>query len=152
VPAARSARIQSAPAKTAAAQTASTRAAPARAASTLAGKQVVLEYDTQVREGTAAANAPSADRAAISRARTSYAAGNTRRFAGDADGAILNYRQALAYYPAYVAAYRGLGLAYAKKGDRANALEALRTYLRAAPNAKDAASIRKRVDTLAAAK
>jgi len=115
---------------------------------TLAGKQVVLEYDTQAREAKPVTDAPKDDQAAISRARTSYAAGNTRLFAGDADGAIANYKQALAYYPAYVAGYRGLGLAYAQKGDKAAATKALRTYLNAVPNAKDAAIIRKRIQTL----
>ena len=69
-------------------------------------------------------------------------------FAGDPDGAIRNYRQALAYYPAYVAGYRGLGLAYAQKRDKANAVKALNTYLNAVPNAKDTALIRKRIETL----
>ncbi len=121
---------------------------PKKTSSTLAGKQVVLEYDTQARESKPVANAPKDDQAAIARARTSYAAGNTRLFAGDADGAIRNYRQALAYYPAYVGAYRGLGLAYAQKGDNAAAVKALRTYVSAAPGAKDAAIIRKRIQSL----
>jgi len=115
---------------------------------TLGGKQVVLEYDTQAREGKPVPNAANDDQAAIGKARTSYAAGNTRLFAGDADGAIKNYKQALGYYPAYVAAYRGLGLAYAQKGDNPAAAKALRTYVSAAPGAKDAAIIRKRIQTL----
>jgi hypothetical protein len=119
-----------------------------KAAPTLAGKQVVLEYDTQAREAKPMVTAPKDEQAAISRARTSYAAGNTRLFAGDADGAIRNYRQALAYYPGYVAGYRGLGLAYAQKGDKANALKALRTYVATVPNAKDAPLIRKRIQML----
>jgi len=115
---------------------------------TLGGKQVVLEYDTQAREGKPVPNAAKDDQSAISKARTSYAAGNTRLFAGDADGAIKNYKQALGYYPGYVAAYRGLGLAYAQKGENAAAAKALRTYVGAAPGAKDAAIIRKRIQTL----
>jgi outer membrane biosynthesis protein TonB len=114
----------------------------------LGGKKVVLEYDNQTRDTKPVADAPQADQAAISKARTSYAAGNTRLFAGDPDGAILNYRQALSYYPAYIAGYRGLGLAYAQKRDKANAIKALNTYLGAVPNAKDAALIRKRIETL----
>ena len=115
---------------------------------TLGGKQVVLEYDTQAREGKPIANVANEDQAAISKARTSYAAGNTRLFAGDADGAIKNYKQALGYYAGYVAAYRGLGLAYAQKGDNAAASKALRTYLGSAPGAKDAPIIKKRLATL----
>lgn len=121
---------------------------PRKTGGTLAGKQVVLEYDTQAREAKAVPNAPKDDQAAISRARTSYAAGNTRLFSGDTDGAIRNYKQALAYYPAYVGAYRGLGLAYAQKGDKAAATRALKTYLGAAPTAKDAPIIRKRLQAL----
>jgi hypothetical protein len=117
-------------------------------AGALGGKQVVVEYDSQVHDTKPVANAAQEDQAAIAKARTSYAAGNTRLFAGDADGAIRNYRQALAYYPAYVAGYRGLGLAYAQKGDHANAAKALRTYLAAAPSAKDATIIKKRLTTL----
>jgi hypothetical protein len=119
-----------------------------KSGSTIGGKQVVLEYDTQAREGRPVPNAPQHDQAAISKARTSYAAGNTRLFAGDADGAIKNYKQALAYYPAYVASYRGLGLAYAQKGDKAAAVKALRTYVGTVPGAKDAALIRKRIQSL----
>ncbi|HEY5945566.1 MAG TPA: tetratricopeptide repeat protein, partial [Kofleriaceae bacterium] len=121
---------------------------PKKTGYTIGGKPVVLEYDTQAREGKPVPNAPKEDQAAIGKARTSYAAGNTRLFAGDAEGAIKNYRQALAYYPAYVAAYRGLGLAYAQKGDNAAAAKALRTYVGAAPGAKDAAIIRKRIQSL----
>ncbi|HEY5928290.1 MAG TPA: tetratricopeptide repeat protein [Kofleriaceae bacterium] len=121
---------------------------PKRTSPTLGGKQVVLEYDTQAREGKPIANAGKDDQAAINKARTSYAAGNTRLFAGDADGAIKNYKQALGYYPGYVAAYRGLGLAYAQKGENANAVRALRTYVGSAPGAKDAPLIRKRIQTL----
>jgi len=117
-----------------------------RRPNTLGGKQVVLEYDTPARETpkTVARN----DAAAIGAARISYSSGNHRLFKGDADGAIRNYRQALAIYPGYVAGYRGLGLAYAQKGDTANALKALRTYVRAVPNAKDAALIKKRIAIL----
>jgi len=116
---------------------------------TLGGKQVVLEYDNQARDAQSVPNsAAKGDQSAIAKARTSYAAGNQRLFAGDADGAIRYYRQALAYYPAYVAGYRGLGLAYAQQGNKAQALQALRTYLGSVPNAKDAGLIRKRITTL----
>ncbi|HEX6588671.1 MAG TPA: tetratricopeptide repeat protein, partial [Longimicrobiales bacterium] len=121
---------------------------PRHAAPTIRGKRIVLEYDSQAREAKPIVNAPKNDQAAIGRARTSYAAGNTRLFAGDADGAIRNYRQALAYYPGYIAGYRGLGLAYAQKGDKTNAIRALRTYLSAVPRAKDAPLIRKRIQML----
>lgn len=117
---------------------------------TIAGKQVVLENDNEARAGRPVANAAKADQAAIARARRAYTAGNSRLFAGDADGAIRQYRQALAHYPGYVSGYRGLGLAYAQKGDRANAIKALRTYVRAAPTAKDAPIIQRRIQALSA--
>jgi hypothetical protein len=116
---------------------------------TIGGKQVVLEYDSQANAAKAGPNnAPQADQAAVAKARQSYAAGNQRLFAGDADGAIRNYKQALSYYPAYVAGYRGLGLAYAQQGDKPAALKALHTYLSSVPSAKDAVIIKKRIATL----
>ena len=116
--------------------------------STIGGKPVVLDYDTQAREGKPVPGIPKEDQAAVAKARTSYAAGNQKLFAGDADSAIKNYRQALAYYPAYVAGYRGLGLAYAQKGDKGSAVRALRVYVSNAPRAKDAPLLRKRIETL----
>jgi hypothetical protein len=117
---------------------------------TLGGKQVVLEYDSQARDTKAAApgNVGKSDQSAITRARTAYASGNQRLFAGDPDGAIKFYRQALSYYPAYVAGYRGLGLAYAQQGNKTQAVQAFKTYVSSVPNAKDAALIRKRITSL----
>jgi hypothetical protein len=118
-------------------------------APTIGGKQVVLEYDNQARDAQPVQNnAPKSDQTAISKARTSYAAGNQRLFAGDADGAIRYYKQALSYYPAYVAGYRGLGLAYAQQGDKPAAIRAFRTYVSSVPGAKDAPLIRKRIANL----
>jgi hypothetical protein len=116
---------------------------------TLGGKPVVLEYDDS-KANAAKPNAPvtQEDAAAVARARAAYAAGNQRLFAGDAEGAIRNYKQALATYPGYVAGYRGMGLAYAQQGDNAKALQALRTYVGLVPAAKDAPLIRKRISGL----
>ena len=118
--------------------------------STLGGKQVVLEYDNQARDTKTAApaNVAKSDQNAITKARSAYASGNQRLFAGDPDGAIKFYRQALGYYPAYVAGYRGLGLAYAQQGNKAQAVQAFKTYVSSVPNAKDAALIRKRITSL----
>lgn len=118
--------------------------------STLGGKEVVLEYDNQARDTKAPAptNVAKSDQSAITKARTAYASGNQRLFAGDPDGAIKFYRQALAYYPAYVAGYRGLGLAYAQQGNKAQAIHAFKTYVSSVPNAKDSALIRKRITAL----
>ncbi|HUS33390.1 MAG TPA: tetratricopeptide repeat protein [Kofleriaceae bacterium] len=121
----------------------------AKAGPTIGGKQVVLEYDNQAREAAPLpSTATKADQNAISKARNSYAAGNQRLFAGDADGAIRYYKEALAYYPAYVAGYRGLGLAYSQQGDKPAALKAFRTYVSSVPSAKDAGLIRKRITAL----
>ena len=121
-----------------------------RAAPTLGGKRVVLEYDaprgaTKQPAKQKIVGAAKDDTAAVGAARITYFSGNRRLYAGDAEGAIRLYRQALGMYPGYVAGYRGLGLAYAQKGDRANALRAFRTYIGAVPNAKDVALIRKRI-------
>lgn len=85
----------------------------------------------------------------LAAARASYSAGNSKLFAGDVEGAISAYKQTLALAPGYAAGYRGLGLAYAQQGNKAKSLQALRQYLAAAPNAKDAEIIRKRIAGLA---
>ncbi|MDB4956792.1 MAG: hypothetical protein JWO36_4361 [Myxococcales bacterium] len=119
----------------------------------LGGKAVVLEYDSpkhEVAQSAPAAVIPKADEPALERARTAYATGNQRLFAGDADGAIRAYQQALGIYPGYVAGYRGLGLAYAQQGDNAKALQALRTYVTSVPKARDVALLKKRIARLQA--
>jgi hypothetical protein len=121
-----------------------------RPAATLGGKKVVLEYDTTTPKEPPkkVAVATPVDENAVKSARTAYFAGNKKLFAGDAEGAIKLYQQALGVYPGYVAGYRGLGLAYAQKGDKKNALKAFRTYLNAVPTAKDIALIKRRMTTL----
>jgi tetratricopeptide (TPR) repeat protein len=116
----------------------------------LGGKKVVLEYDNAAANAKKAPVAVAAkdDSAAIGAARTTYFNGNRKLFAGDANAAIKLYQQALAVYPGYVAGYRGLGLAYAQKGDKPNALKAFRTYVAAVPAAKDVGLIRQRIATL----
>jgi hypothetical protein len=127
-----------------------TRRTGASRGSTLGGKQVVLEYDSQARDTKTAApsSVGKSDQSAITKARSAYASGNQRLFAGDPEGAIRFYRQALAYYPAYVAGYRGLGLAYAQQGNKAAAIQAFKTYVSSVPTAKDASLIRKRITSL----
>ena len=116
------------------------------------GKKVVLEYDKQATENAATPGmaAQKDEDPAISRARTAYATGNQRLFAGDAAGAIKAYKQALAQYSGYVGGYRGLGLAYLQSGDKANALQALKSYVAAVPAAKDVPLIKKRIARLQA--
>jgi tetratricopeptide (TPR) repeat protein len=129
---------------------------PPRARHTLGGKKVVLEYDpkpTSPAPPTAQAPTPSGeDPGVVARARDTYHRGNIRLFAGDADGAIALYRDALKIYPGYVAGYRGLGLAYEAAGKSDEALRSFRTYVRTVPNANDVSLIKKRIDRLDAQK
>jgi hypothetical protein len=114
----------------------------------LGGKKVVLEYDPKPTPTPLPAAPAGVDPDQVARARAKYLTGNQRLFAGNVDGAIASYREALAIYPGYVAGYRGLGLAYAERGDRANAVSALNTYLRTVPTARDVPLIRKRLERL----
>ena len=65
-----------------------------------------------------------------------------------AAGAEAAYRETLKIYPGYIAGYRGLGLAFAQRGNKAEALNALRLYAKTVPNAHDIELIRKRIDKL----
>ena len=128
---------------------AETPAAPAEPAPkkhpTLGGKKVVLEYDTPTHETPKSTAAAPEEDSAVAKARAAYAAGNKRLFAGDPEGAVKAYQQALADYPGYVASYRGLGLAYTQTGDKLKAMSAFHLYLSAVPGAKDAPLIKKRL-------
>jgi len=88
----------------------------------------------------------SADGDKGAKARAAYSAGNQKLFAGDADGAILAYRQVIAM--GSTSGYRGLGLAYAQQGDTANAIAAFKRYVQLSPNAKDVPLIKKRIAAL----
>jgi hypothetical protein len=121
---------------------------PVKRPATLGGKKVVLEYDNTAPKEKAPVAKKGDDSASVGAARITYFNGNKKLFSGDADGAIKLYKQALAVYPGYVAGYRGLGLAYAQKGDKQNALKAFRTYIAAVPGAKDVALVKKRIAAL----
>lgn len=90
------------------------------------------------------------DMPATARARAAYNAGNQALFAGHSDAAIRAYRQALSAAPTFPPGFRGLGLAYAQKGDNNLAIMALRTYLHMAPRARDATIIKQRIADLLA--
>jgi hypothetical protein len=92
---------------------------------------------------------PDDEEPATARARTAYNAGNQALFAGDTEGAIRGYRQALNAAPTFPPGFRGLGLAYALQGDNGPAIMALRTYISLAPRAKDVPLIKKRIAALA---
>jgi hypothetical protein len=82
------------------------------------------------------------------RARAAYNEGNHALFEGNSDAAIRAYRQALSAAPTFPPGFRGLGLAYAQKGQNGLAIMSLRTYLTKAPHAKDAALIKQRIAAL----
>ncbi len=107
-------------------------------------KKLVLDYDKPSKPIEPAKS----DDQSLAKARAAYAAGNQRLFAGDPEGAIRAYQQALDAYPGYVAGYRGLGLAYAQLHDKPSAVTAFKTYVRLVPNAKDVALIQKRIAAL----
>jgi serine/threonine protein kinase len=77
-----------------------------------------------------------------------YKTGTDRFLAGDFAGAEQAYRQVLAQDRNHAGAHRGLGFVYQRTGQKAKALAELRLYLKLNPNAKDAASIRKRIQEL----
>ncbi len=61
------------------------------------------------------------------------------------------YKQALGANRGYAPAHKGLGFLYQRIGNKAKAIEALRTYLKLVPNAKDADAVQKRLDLLGGA-
>jgi hypothetical protein len=143
----------SVPAPTAAPGVAASRpsrgAAPKLGGLKLGGKKLVVEYGSPASEpALPGLTAQTAEDPAIGRARSAYLSGNRQLFAGDAQAAILAYRQALSMYPGYVGGYRGLGLAYAQLGDRVKALDAFKTYVTTVPGAKDVELIKKRIARL----
>jgi tetratricopeptide (TPR) repeat protein len=113
----------------------------------LGGKKLVVEYNDRSSDAPGLV-AQAAEDPAITRARTAYLSGNRKLFDGDVDGAIAAYQASLELYPGYVGGYRGLGLAYAQRGDRDQALEALQTYVTTVPGAKDVVLIKKRIARL----
>ncbi len=80
------------------------------------------------------------------KAQAAYKTGNQKLYAGDANGAIIAYRQVIAMGSA--SGYRGLGLSYAQQGDTANAIAAFKKYLQMSPKAADAAVIKRRLTAL----
>ncbi len=94
---------------------------------------------------TVATAEPPENTTAREQAKAAYNAGNQRLFAGDPQGAIRAYREALSLMPGYAPGYRGLGLAYEQAGDKANAVKALQQYVKAAPTAKDVEKIKQRI-------
>jgi outer membrane biosynthesis protein TonB len=91
---------------------------------------------------------PRDDSAAIARAKEAYQRGNEKLFAGNSAAAVAAYKESLSIYPGYAAGYRGLGLAYAQEGQNADAVKALKTYVKNAPTAHDVPLIKQRIEHL----
>jgi regulator of sirC expression with transglutaminase-like and TPR domain len=83
----------------------------------------------------------------VKRARGLYLDGN-KKLSGDANGAVALYQSSLKAYPGYVAAYRGMGLAFVQLKDTPKALASFKTYVKLAPGAKDAPLIKKVIEKL----
>ena len=67
---------------------------------------------------------------------------------GNLDAAIERFQDAARFKPGYGLPYRWMGLAYEKKGLKADAVAAYRKYLELYPSAEDADKVRKRIDKL----
>jgi hypothetical protein len=119
------------------AETKSAEAKPAAAKA--ASRKVVIEYDKDPVD----ADAPPE----VKRARGLYLDGN-KKLSGDANGAVALYQSSLKAYPGYVAAYRGMGLAFVQLKDTPKALASFKTYVKLAPGAKDAPLIKKVIEKL----
>lgn len=88
---------------------------------------------------------PTIDRAA---ARERYRAGMRAYSRGNLSSAERSFRAALKAHPGMASAYRGLGFVYSRRGARRAAVRAFKRYLRMAPRARDAETIRKRIEGL----
>ena len=71
--------------------------------------------------------------------------------AGNFGPAEALYKQALATNRGFAPAHKGLGFLYQRIGNKAKAIESLRTYLKLVPAAKDADSVKKRLEQLGGA-
>ena len=64
------------------------------------------------------------------------------------DAAIERFQDATRYKPRFARAYRLLGEAYDKKGEKAEAVKSYQKYLEILPSAEDVGKVRKRIDKL----
>jgi tetratricopeptide (TPR) repeat protein len=119
------------------------------------GKHVALAAHPSRRRGAVRAGAASDDGSgldATGRGREAYKRGNERLFSGDAAGAAEAYEEAIHSNPKDPSGYRGLGLAFAQQGKKAEAVRYLKAYLRrGARDAEDRKLISERIQLLGAA-
>ncbi|MBI4493287.1 MAG: tetratricopeptide repeat protein [Chloroflexi bacterium] len=91
-----------------------------------------VSFDPNFRDGFAALGRTAA---ALGDSReASYARGMELLAAGDVDGALAEFQRLIAAAPDYGEAYQGLGLAYGKKGQREESIQAFRTALERNPD------------------
>jgi hypothetical protein len=103
------------------------------------------------RVATAPVPTPPPDPTAVPTAETAkslYKQGLQDFVGGNSAQAIDRFHQALAKDPSYAPAYRGMGMAYERMGDRPHAAAAYRKYLDLDPGAGDAAQIKTRLEGL----
>jgi tetratricopeptide (TPR) repeat protein len=79
-------------------------------------------------------------------ARRLWVKGNRLLLKGEVTEAIRTLARAIEYDPAYAKAYRSLGVAFAKNGDTALAVQSYKEYLRRAPEAPDADQVRRIIE------
>jgi serine/threonine protein kinase len=77
-----------------------------------------------------------------------YKEASQAHMSGNLKAAEAAYKRAIKVDKGYAPAYRGLGILYQGKGSAKKAIEAFKTYLRLAPNAKDSGSVRNRIEQL----
>jgi serine/threonine-protein kinase len=119
------------------------RAKASEARRLLAGRPVVLERDRPDQVGR-----DGDEIAAIVRARAGCERGDVALGVGDLVIAERSYRAALADYPGYAPARRGLGQVYARDGATDLALAMFHAYLDVAPTAPDVDHVRSWVQAL----
>ncbi len=118
---------------------------PLEAPMLLAGKPVVLDYPDKPSPPV-----PGTNDAVIAKARALAEKGTARLDAKDGKAAVKFFRASMKTYPAYLAAYRGLGRSLAVTNDKKGALQMLNIYLRAVPEAEDAEDLKALVAKLSA--
>ena len=111
----------------------------------LEGLRSSLEEGRQRRGGHHPSKAPSAHgrgRSATEEARDLYAEGARALKGGQEVRAIEQLNRCVQVDRGFAACYRALGIAYARSGDGARAARNYRLYLKASPEAEDAAQVR----------
>jgi tetratricopeptide (TPR) repeat protein len=91
---------------------------------------------------------PRTDAKQRAEAELAYRDGEQRAAMGDTAGAKASLLHAAELNPSYAPTYRALGDVYAKTGDTGKARSSYQRYLKLAPNASDAGSVRDRLKAL----